>query len=119
MANGKSRSLKDKEVHVDIDNCSTILDVYNAVKDNSVGIGHVGKLNDTPIKSLVGGPDIGNYVILAVRLLLNEAETKIMVAYASSASNTKGRLAMKYLWINGNQVNNLSQSEWTIFSAVS
>ena len=75
---------------VDCNNCQTLYDIISLIpKTNICGIGLVGDSVDTNIKTLLGSPNMGNYVEASIMRLNNISQIWEIVAIMKGGTNVK------------------------------
>ena len=101
---------------IDVNDCTSVYQIYERLinKANSIGTGYVGKLQDSNLKTLLGGipTDVGNYVQACIRIVsFGGNQSAVMEVVLCLNSDGYSNIARKYLWVNGAS-HNESQSEW-------
>lgn len=103
--------------YVDCSTCSTIYSIFETImqgqsklKSTAYGVGNIGALQNTNLKTLLGNPGLTNYVHAYIRPIVSGTNfMKLAEVYAVSTVNTQSAIKRKYIWISQSSA---SQSAW-------
>lgn len=103
--------------YVDCSTCSTIALIFGTIKQGqsklkstAYGVGNIGVLQNTNLKTLLGDPGLTNYVHAYIRPIVSGTNfMNLAEVYAVSTVNTQSAIKRKYIWMSQSSA---SQSEW-------
>ena len=96
---------------VNLDDCSTLADVFTALldTDNGIGVCGIGNNENTNIRTLLGNPGQGAYVECLIRIIAKNSTFCIAICVSGNVI-TDGGIKFKYIKKAGNYY---GQTEWT------